>query len=103
MLVELTLKILKKTKKNPLQSTEYIVKAKVYVTYRDGVLDPQGQTIHEVLKQHGHAAVRNVRVGKMIEVEIDDMPTNSAEQMLEEISDKMLANPVIETYRVVFE
>ena len=94
---------LMKTKKNPLLSTEFTVKAKVYVTYRDGVLDPQGRTISDVLRQHGHAAVRDVRVGKMIEVELDDMPTDSAKQMLEEISDKLLANPVIETYRVEFE
>jgi phosphoribosylformylglycinamidine synthase PurS subunit len=76
------------------------VKAKVYVTYRDGVLDPQGQTIFEVLRQHGHDAVRSVRVGKMIEVELDDMPVASAKTLMSDISDRVLANPVIETFRV---
>jgi phosphoribosylformylglycinamidine synthase len=76
------------------------VKAKVYVTYREGVLDPQGQTIHNVLAQHGHSQVKDVRVGKLIEIELDDMPGKDAQALLDEISDKMLANPVIETYRV---
>lgn len=76
------------------------MKAKVFVSYRDGVLDPQGQTIHEVLKQHGHDKVRDIRVGKMIEIELDDMESNQAKSLLEEISDKMLANPVTETFRV---
>jgi phosphoribosylformylglycinamidine synthase subunit PurS len=76
------------------------LKTKVFVTYRDGVLDPQGQTIYEVLKQHGHEAVRNIRVGKMIEIEIDDMDSVKARAMIEEISDKVLANPVTETFKV---
>ena len=76
------------------------MKAKVYVTYRDGVLDPQGQTILEVLKQHGHKSIQDVKVGKMIEIDLDDMPSASAKTMLDDISDKMLANPVIETFRV---
>jgi phosphoribosylformylglycinamidine synthase len=76
------------------------LKAKVFVTYRDGVLDPQGQTIFEVLKQHGHDKVRNIRVGKIIEVEMDDMDAAKAKAMLDDISDKMLANPVTETFRV---
>ena len=76
------------------------MKAKVFVSYRDGVLDPQGQTIFEVLKQHGHDHVRNLRVGKMIEIELDDMDKEQAKALLEEISDRMLANPVTETFRV---
>lgn len=76
------------------------MKAKVFVTYRDGVLDPQGQTIFEVLKQHGHDSVRNIRVGKMIEVELDDMDADQAKTMLNDISDKMFANPITETFRV---
>ena len=89
-----------KTKKNPLLYCESELKAKVYISYREGVLDPQGQTIYEVLKQHGHDSVRNIRVGKMIEVELDDMDTGKANAMLNDISDKMLANPVTETFRV---
>ena len=76
------------------------MKVNVFVTYRDGVLDPQGLTIYEVLKQHGHDAVRNIRVGKMIEIELDDMDDEKARLMIEEISDKVLANPVTETFRI---
>jgi phosphoribosylformylglycinamidine synthase PurS subunit len=76
------------------------LKAKVFVTYRDGVLDPQGLTIYEVLKQHGHEAVRDIRVGKMIEIELDDMETEKARAMIEDISNKVLANPVTETFKV---
>jgi phosphoribosylformylglycinamidine synthase len=76
------------------------LKAKVFVSYREGVLDPQGQTIYEVLKQHGHDQVRNIRVGKMIEIDLDDMDEEQAKTLLEDISDKMLANPVTETFRV---
>ncbi|MBU0691668.1 phosphoribosylformylglycinamidine synthase subunit PurS [bacterium] len=76
------------------------MKAKVFVSYRDGVLDPQGQTIYEVLKQHGHDSIHSIRVGKMIEIDLDDMDTNQAKALLEEISDKMLANPITETFRI---
>jgi phosphoribosylformylglycinamidine synthase PurS subunit len=91
---------LKTTKKSPLPYCEIALKAKVFVTYRDGVLDPQGLTIYEVLKQHGHESVRNIRVGKMIEIELDDMDEAKARAMIEDIGDKVLANPVTETFRV---
>jgi phosphoribosylformylglycinamidine synthase PurS subunit len=100
MPAELPLKIPLKTTKNPLPYCETELKAKVFVTYRDGVLDPQGLTIYEVLKQHGHEAVRDIRVGKMIEIELDDMETEKARAMIEDISNKVLANPVTETFKV---
>jgi len=76
------------------------MKATVYVTYKDGVLDPQGQTVRQFLQGHGEERVRDVRVGKMIEFELEERPQAELRKMLEEISDKLLANPVIETYRV---
>jgi phosphoribosylformylglycinamidine synthase subunit PurS len=76
------------------------LKAKVYVTYKPGVLDPQGQTVCQFLQNHGRSGVRGVRIGKMIEFELDDMPHAQAESMLTDISNTLLANPIIETFHV---
>jgi phosphoribosylformylglycinamidine synthase len=76
------------------------MKAKIYITYKDGVLDPQGATVFQVLRQQGNEDIRNVRFGKMVEIELNDMPRAKAEAMLKEISDRVLANPVIEKFQV---
>jgi phosphoribosylformylglycinamidine synthase len=76
------------------------LKAKVYVTYKPGVLDPQGQTVCQYLQHQGQSKVRDVHIGKLIEFELDDMPDAEARQLLDEIGRTVLANPVIETYRV---
>jgi phosphoribosylformylglycinamidine synthase subunit PurS len=74
--------------------------AKVFVTYKPGLLDPQGQTVCSFLQNRGENRIREVRIGKMIEFELDDMPPRDAESLLVEISQSLLANPVIETFRV---
>lgn len=76
------------------------MKAKVYVTYKPGVLDPQGQAVRQVLQRQGYKAVQDVRVGKMIEFDLEDVPRDEALDLLTNISDRLLANPVIESYRV---
>lgn len=76
------------------------MKAKVYVTYKSGVLDPQGQTVFESLQRQGKKGIKEVRIGKLIEFELDDMPKKNAELLLNEISNNMLANPVIESYQI---
>jgi len=76
------------------------VKARVFVTYKPGVLDPQGQTVCQFLKNQGQSKVRDVRIGKLIEFDLEEMPHSDAESLLKQISDSLLANPVIETYRV---
>lgn len=76
------------------------MKARVYVTYKPGVLDPQGQTVCQFLQNHGQSKVRDVRIGKFIEFDLEDMPPAEAESLLTEISGSLLANPVIETFRV---
>ena len=76
------------------------VRAKVFVTYKPGVLDPQGQTVCQTLRDRGQAEVRDVRIGKYIEFELDEMPKSQAEALLAKISDELLANPIIESYRV---
>ena len=73
---------------------------KVIVTHKPGVLDPQGQTVLQSLQQLGHKDVSDVRIGKYIEIDLDTPSREDAEKKALEISDKMLANPVIETFRV---
>ncbi len=73
---------------------------KVIVTHKPGVLDPQGQTVLQSLKQLGHQDVSDVRIGKYIEIDLDIPSREAAERKALEISDKMLANPIIETFRV---
>ena len=76
------------------------LKAQVYVTYKPGVLDPQGATVCQTLRDRGQMAVKDVRIGKYIEFELAEMSRPEAESLLAKISDELLANPVIESYRV---
>lgn len=74
--------------------------ARVFITYKPGVLEPQGQTVCQFLQHRGETKVQDVRIGKLIEFVLDDMPAVEAEALLARISDDILANPVIESYRV---
>lgn len=77
-------------------------RARVYVTLKPSVFDPQGSTIHDALHSMGYAAVSDVRQGKFFDVTLDT-PTadpDAARALLEEIARKVLANPVIESLRV---
>jgi len=74
-------------------------KAIVYVRLKEGVLDPQGVTIHKALGQMGYEDFVSVRSGRFFELEIKG-DAGDVEQQIEEICRKLLANPVIETYRV---
>lgn len=73
--------------------------AKVYVTLKKGVHDPQGEAVRHTLAAMGHNDVKGVRVGKYIEVEIEGEDKNAAEATLKKICEKLLANTVIESYR----
>ena len=79
------------------------MQAKVYVTLRKGVHDPQGEAVRHTLGAMGHKKVSGVRVGKFIEVSMADMPKSEAEATLTEICEKLLANTVIESYRYDIE
>ena len=79
------------------------MQAKVYVTLRKGVHDPQGEAVRHTLDAMGHKKVQGVRVGKYIEVNLADMPKPEAESTLNEICEKLLANTVIESYRYDIE
>lgn len=77
------------------------MKARVYVTLKPSVLDPQGQTIRSALNNLGHRHVRSVRQGKYFELDIDDqVPGQVAVKDLEDIARDVLSNGVVEDYRV---
>ncbi len=76
-----------------------VFKANVYVSLKKQVLDPQGKTIQHALHDLGFDAVRSLRYGKFMEVEIDCPSREEAERQLDAICRRLLANPVIEDYR----
>jgi phosphoribosylformylglycinamidine synthase PurS subunit len=76
------------------------MKARVTVTLKTGILDPQGKAIEGALKSLGVAGVASVRQGKVFDIELDGTDKAEAEALLEAAADKLLANTVIENYRV---
>jgi phosphoribosylformylglycinamidine synthase len=76
------------------------MKARVTVTLKAGVLDPQGKAIEGALKSLGVAGVASVRQGKVFEIELDAADAGRAEVTLRDAAEKLLANPIIENYRV---
>ena len=79
------------------------IKARVYVTLKKSVFDPQGQTIADALHSLGYAGIGDVRQGKFFELELDASSPDQARALASEVADKVLANPVIESYRVEVE
>lgn len=75
------------------------MKVKVFVKLKDGVLDPQGQTILGSINRMGYDFAKEVRVGKFFEIEVQD---KSCEKELEKIAGDLLANPIIEEYSIEF-
>ena len=76
------------------------MKARVHVTLKPGVLDPQGRAIQHALAALGFAAVRDVRQGKFIELDIAETDPERARAEVEAMCSKLLANTVIETYAI---
>jgi phosphoribosylformylglycinamidine synthase len=76
------------------------MKARVYVTLKPSVFDPQGKTIHDALRSLGYGEVLDVRQGKFFEVALEGLAPEAARRTVDEIARKVLANPVIESYRV---
>jgi phosphoribosylformylglycinamidine synthase PurS subunit len=76
------------------------MKARVFVTLKPSVFDPQGHTITEALHQMGYAGVGDVRQGKFFELELPGRSADEARTLAGEVAHKLLANPVIETYRI---
>jgi phosphoribosylformylglycinamidine synthase subunit PurS len=79
------------------------VKARVFVTLKPSVFDPQGRTIAEALHSMGYTGVGDVRQGKYFELEVDAASADEARALVADVADKLLANPVIESYRVELE
>jgi phosphoribosylformylglycinamidine synthase subunit PurS len=78
------------------------VKATVYVRLKGEVLDPQGDAVKRALGTLGFEGVANVRIGKLIEIDVDDKLAKAPDfrRRLEKMADEMLANPVIEDYEI---
>ena len=79
------------------------MKARVYVSFKPTVLDPQGQTICGALQGLGHSSIAGVRQGKFFDIDIAaGAPREQAQKEMDQIARDVLANPVIEDYRVEF-
>lgn len=76
------------------------MRARVFVTLKPSVFDPQGRTIAEALHSLGYAGVHEVRQGKYFELDVDAAEAEAARALASEIADRLLANPVIESYRI---
>jgi len=76
------------------------VKARVFVTLKPSVFDPQGRTIVDALQSLGYQTVSDVRQGKYFELELSVATTAEAEALAAEVADRVLANPVIESFRI---
>ena len=76
------------------------MKAHVHITLKKGVLDPQGKAIENALKTLGFDQVKNVRQGKFIEIELNEKDITKAEKQVAKMSEKLLANTVIENYQI---
>ena len=76
------------------------MRARVFVTLKPSVFDPQGTTVAEALHTLGYSAVKDVRQGKYFELDIDAASEDEARRLATEAADKLLSNPVIESYRI---
>jgi phosphoribosylformylglycinamidine synthase len=76
------------------------MKARVTVTLKSGILDPQGKAIEGALRSLGVEGIASVRQGKVFDIELDGADQARAEELLKQAADKLLANTVIENYRV---
>ncbi len=76
------------------------MKARVSVTLKTGLLDSQGKTTQQALESLGFKGITQVRVGKYIELELNGATAATAKREVERMCQKLLANPVIETYRI---
>ncbi|MFQ5658570.1 MAG: phosphoribosylformylglycinamidine synthase subunit PurS [Candidatus Methylomirabilales bacterium] len=80
-----------------------MIRAKVYVTLKGGVLDPQGETVKGALENLGFAGVMDVRIGKFMVITLNGLSREEATRNVQEMCKKLLANTVIEDYRFELE
>jgi phosphoribosylformylglycinamidine synthase subunit PurS len=81
----------------------FTMKAKIIVTPKKAVLDPQGKTVQTALEHMGYRGVKAVHVGKYLEIELDGTDKEVARQQLNEAAHKFLSNPVIEDFKLEIE
>ena len=79
------------------------MKAKVYISYKEGILDPQGKTVGNALQTMDLKGISDVRIGKYIEIVFNGVTREQASSLTEESCKKLLANPNTETYRFELE
>ena len=79
------------------------MKAKIYITFKDGVLDPQGKAVHHALKDLGYNEVSGIQMGKYLELTMDGVSREETEIRVTEMCEKLFANTVIESYRFTIE
>lgn len=75
------------------------MKGRVFIFFKDGVFDPQGNTVAQSLKQSGFRRVSDVRIGKVIDITLEYSSKDEAKAELNKMCEKLLANPVIESYK----
>jgi phosphoribosylformylglycinamidine synthase subunit PurS len=73
--------------------------AQIHVTFKEGVLDPQGKTVHHALTDLGYEEVLDVNIGKYMEIKLDSASKEEAEIRVQEMCERLLANTVIESFR----
>ena len=74
--------------------------AQIHVTFKEGVLDPQGKTVHHALTDLGYDEVLDVNIGKYLEIKLDSASKEEAEIRVREMCERLLANTVIESFRL---
>ena len=79
------------------------MRVKIFISFKEGVLDPQGKAVERSLHSLGYQEVRDVRMGKYLEIELEASSREAAQARIREMCDKLLANPVIEDYRFEIE
>jgi len=79
------------------------VKARVHITLKSGVLDPQGKAVHNVLSSLGFEGVENVRQGKYLELDLHEADAEQARAAVESMCIRLLANTVIEDFQIELE
>ena len=79
------------------------MKAKIIITSKKAVLDPQGKTVQSALEHMGYAGIQAVHVGKYLEVELSGADKESARKQMDEACHRFLSNPVIEDYKLELE
>lgn len=78
------------------------MRVRVFVTPKVGVLDPEGRAVQRALNDLGYAEVQDVQIGKLVTLELETDDPKRARELVREICEKLLANPVIEQYEIDF-